>query len=105
MKIRRNDIVIAVSGRDAGGEKTGKVLQVLSAKNRALVEGLNLVKKHMRKTQDNPQGGITDKEAPIAISNLMLYCPHCKKGVRIKRVADDGKKIRKCKKCGHAFDV
>ena len=68
--IKRGDIVEATKGKDAG--KTGKVLQVLGAKHRAVVEGLNQIKKHMRKSQDNPKGGIVTKEAPIALANLKL---------------------------------
>ncbi len=102
MRIRKNDIVVATRGRDSG--KTGKVLQVLVRKDRALVEGLNLATKHLRKSQDNPQGGITQKEATIALSNLMLYCPQCKKGVRTARVTEGDKRVRKCKRCSHAFD-
>lgn len=94
--------MIAISGADAG--KTGKVLQVLSARDTALVEGLRMVKKTLRKTQDNPQGGITEKEAPIPMAKLMLYCPHDKKGVRVRVETDADRKIRKCKTCGHAFD-
>lgn len=99
-RIRKNDTVIAVSGTDAGNR--GKVLQI--AGERALVEGLNLRKKALRKTQDNPQGGIVDKECTIAISNLMPYCPECNKGVRLVRDRASGKSIRKCQACGHAFD-
>jgi len=66
--IKKGDMVQAITGEDKG--KTGKVLQVLSDSDRALVEGLNFVKKHMRKTQDNPQGGVFEKEAPIHLSNL-----------------------------------
>ena len=99
-RIRKNDTVIATSGVSAGN--TGKVLQVTG--ERALVEGLNLRKKTLRKTQDNPEGGIVDKENSIAVSNLMPYCPHCKKGVRLKRSTEDGKSVRKCLVCGHAFD-
>lgn len=67
-KIKKGDTVQAIAGEDNG--KTGKVLQVLPETGRALVEGLNFVKKHMRKTQDNPQGGVFEKEAPIHLSNL-----------------------------------
>lgn len=102
MNIRRNDIVVATRGRDKG--KQGKVLQVIVGKNRAVVEGLNLVTKHLRKSQDNPKGGITQKEASIALANLMLYCSQCKKAVRVKRVTEGEKRVRKCKKCGQAFD-
>ncbi|MBI9019777.1 MAG: 50S ribosomal protein L24 [Verrucomicrobia bacterium] len=67
-RIKKGDMVQVIAGDDKG--KSGKVLQVLSGGGRALVEGLNFVKKHMRKTQDNPQGGVFEKEAPIHLSNL-----------------------------------
>lgn len=73
LKIKRGDIVMAISGEDADGKKTGKVLQVFPLKGRAIVEGFNYVKKHMRKTQDNPKGGIVEKEAPIHVSNLKVH--------------------------------
>ncbi|MCK5849450.1 MAG: 50S ribosomal protein L24 [Kiritimatiellae bacterium] len=101
-RIRKNDTVIAVSGADKG--KNGKVLQVLPVKERAIIEGLCMRKKTLRKTQDNPQGGIVDKESSIAISNIMLYCPDCKKGVRVKRGKNGTKSIRKCGRCGYSFD-
>lgn len=103
MNIRRNDIVVVMAGKHAGAAKTGKVLQVFPERGRAIVEGVNLVKKALRKSQDNPKGGISSKESSIAISNLMLYCAECKRGVRISRGRTDGKLMRKCKKCGHAF--
>ena len=68
--VKKGDVVIAISGDDAGTGKSGKVLHVLPEDQKVLVEGLNLVKKHMKKTQDNPQGGIIEKEAPIHASNL-----------------------------------
>jgi large subunit ribosomal protein L24 len=102
LKIRKNDIVMVEAGRDAG--KTGKVLQVLPERGRAIVEGVNLVKKAMRKTQDNPQGGIVEKESPLAISNVRVFCPDCKRGVRIHRAREAGKRIRKCVKCQHVFE-
>ncbi len=67
-KIKKGDTVKVIAGDDNG--KAGKVLQVIPETGRALVEGLNFVKKHMRKTQDNPQGGVFEKEAPIHLSNL-----------------------------------
>jgi large subunit ribosomal protein L24 len=70
--IKRGDIVAAISGDDSAGGKTGKVLHVLPEKGRAIVEGMNFLKKHMRKTQDNPEGGIIEKEGSIAISNLRV---------------------------------
>ena len=100
--IKKNDTVILVTGVDAG--KTGKVLQVLPAGRRAVVEGLNLVKKTLRKNQDNPQGGIAEKESAVQLSNMMLYCTNCKKGVRVRRARDGNEKVRKCAACGHSFD-
>lgn len=101
-KVRKKDTIMVIAGEEAG--KTGKVLHVYKEKNRAIVEGLNLVKKALRKSQDNPNGGIVEKEGSIAVSNLMPYCPDCKKGVRIKRDKDGEKRIRKCGICGHSFD-
>lgn len=102
-RIKKGDTVAVTKGVDAG--KTGKVLEVLPERGGALVEGLRLVKKALRKTQERPQGGIVDKEAPIALANLMPYCPACKRGVRIRRVAEGGRSLRKCRACQHAFDV
>jgi large subunit ribosomal protein L24 len=101
-RVKKGDTVICTHGVSAG--KTGKVLHVKSGGNRVLVEGLNLVKKCLRKTQDNPQGGISEKESPLAISNVMLYCTHCRKGVRTSHSTDGTRPVRLCKRCGHAFD-
>jgi large subunit ribosomal protein L24 len=68
--IKKGDTVVVIAGDDKG--KTGKVLQIMSQNSRALVEGVNFVKKHMKKTQDNPQGGVVEMEAPIAVSNLKV---------------------------------
>ncbi len=103
--IRKDDVVQVMTGREAVSRKSGKVLQVLPVRGKAIVEGVNFVKKHIRKNQDNPQGAIVDKEAPIMISNLLLLCPRCKKGVRVARVKTEaGKRVRRCKKCSHVFD-
>ena len=101
-RIKKNDTVVVVAGADVG--KTGKVLQINPATERVVVEGVRLLKKAIRKSQDNPQGGIVEKEGTMAVSNLMLFCPQCKAGVRIKRVRDGEKPARKCKGCGHSFD-
>ncbi len=100
-RIKKDDVVVAVSGVNAG--KSGKVLQVMGQRGRAIVEGVNIVKKTLRKSQDNPQGGISEKEASVEISNLMLYCPHDKKGVKVARIKDGDHTVRKCKLCGHSF--
>jgi large subunit ribosomal protein L24 len=73
MHVRRGDIVMAISGEDADGKKTGKVIEVFPARGRALVEGFNYVKKHMRKSQDNPKGAIVEKEAPMHVSKLKVH--------------------------------
>ena len=70
--VKTGDIVEAVAGDESGTGKSGKVLKVLPQKGMAIVEGLNFIKKHMRKTQDNPDGGIIEKEGPIAVSNLRV---------------------------------
>lgn len=102
--IKKNDVVIVTRGASAG--KTGKVLLVNREKGRALVEGVNLVKKAIRKSQDNPQGGIIEKEAGIALPNIQPYCPECKRGVRIRRRMDGEKRVRACavRGCKHVFE-
>lgn len=101
-RIRKNDVVAAVTGTGKG--KTGKVLQVVKSGKRVIVEGLNPVKKTMRKSQDNPHGGIVQKDAAIDVSNVMLFCPSCKKGVKISRDKDGDRRIRRCRVCRHSFD-
>jgi large subunit ribosomal protein L24 len=70
VKIKKGDTVVVIAGDDKG--KSGKVLQVVPETGRVLVEGVNLVKKHMRKSEDNPQGGVVEREAPVAISNVKV---------------------------------
>jgi large subunit ribosomal protein L24 len=95
-KIVKSDTVLVLSGNDRG--KTGKVLKVFPDKNRAVVEGVNLIKKHSRPTRDLPQGGIIEKEGPINISNLKVVCPKCNRPTRIGvRILEDKSKVRYCK--------
>ena len=102
-KIRKDDNVIVIAGKEKG--KTGRVIRVLPEKAMALVEKLNMVKKHQKPTPKYPQGGIIEKEAPIHISNLMIICDKCKKGVRVgRKFLEDGKKVRYCKSCGEVLD-
>jgi large subunit ribosomal protein L24 len=97
-KIKKNDTVYVLSGRDAG--KTGKVFHVYPKKGRALVEGINYVKKHTRKTKQDQQGGIVQKESAIQLSNLALLCKTCNKPASIGvNVLADGSRSRFCKKC------
>ncbi len=97
-KIKKGDQVYVLSGKDRG--KTGKVLDVWPAKDRALVERLNLVKHFERRTQQNPSGGIIEREGSLAISKLALVCPKCQKPSRTGwSVAADGSKQRVCRRC------
>lgn len=75
IKLKRGDVVKAIAGEDAASAKTGRVLRVDRARQRAVVEGFNLVKKHIKRSQDYPQGGIVEKEAPIHVSNLKVVTP------------------------------
>ena len=98
MNIRKGDKVEVITGKDKG--KQGVVLRGIPQDERVLVEGVNMVKKAMRPTQQNPQGGIITKAAPIHVSNVMLVCPSCGKPTRVANKRVDGKKVRGCKKCG-----
>ena len=99
LKIKKNDTVIVLTGEDKG--KTGKVLKVLVEKNRAIVEGVNIVSKSAKPSAKNPQGGIVKMEAPIHISNLSLIDPKSGKATRVAvKKTDDGKKVRIAKKSG-----
>jgi len=97
-KIRKNDTVYILAGKDKG--KSGRVFRVSPDKGRALVEGINYIKKHARKSQDNPQGGIVQRESPIHLSNLALFCKTCNKPARVGSSSlADGTKTRFCKRC------
>ncbi|HDQ45326.1 MAG TPA: 50S ribosomal protein L24 [bacterium] len=98
MKIMKNDTVLVISGNYKGMK--GKVLKVFPKQQRIIVEGVNFIKRHTRRSQKNPQGGIVEKEAPIHASNAMVICPKCDTPSRIGRQPlSDGKKIRICKNC------
>lgn len=97
-KIKKNDIVYVLSGRDTG--KTGKVFKVYPKKDYALVEGVNYVKKHARKTKQDQQGGIIQKESRIHICNIAVFCKTCSKPAKTGiNVLADGSKSRYCKRC------
>ncbi|MEI6092882.1 MAG: 50S ribosomal protein L24 [bacterium] len=95
--IRKGDTVLIITGKEK--KKTGKVLKVINEGTRVLVEKLNMVKKHSKPTQGKPSGGRTEKEAPISISNVQLFCSHCNKGVKSGYKMVNDKKVRYCKKC------
>lgn len=103
MNIKKGDKVKVLSGKDKGKEAV--VLRALPQKQRVVVEKINVVKKALRPTQQNPQGGISSVEAPIHVSNVMLVCPECKQASRVSSKRDEnGKKVRVCKKCGKNID-
>ena len=98
MRIRTGDIVQVIAGADRGTR--AKVLQVDRWASKAIVEGVNRVYKHVRRSQKHPQGGRLSKEMPLSISNLMLICESCKLPARVgARTLEDGSKQRYCKKC------
>ena len=98
MKIHKNDIVQVISGSDKG--KTGKVLSVDTGENRVIVEGVRRLWKHLRRSQQHPHGARIQKEAPLDVSNVRVFCQSCNKPtkVEVKRL-EDGDKARICRKC------
>jgi large subunit ribosomal protein L24 len=102
MHIKTNDTVEVIAGDDRGVR--GKVLAIDRDAGRLVVEGVNRVYKHVRRSQKNPQGGRLSKEMPVQISNVQLFCSRCNRGVRTgARLAGDGAKERFCKRCGTAL--
>jgi len=103
MHVKKGDTVIVITGKDKG--KKGRVLAAYPKKDRVLVEGINLVKKHARPSQTNPQGGIVTQEAPIHVSNVSLIDPKSGKPTRVGyQVLENGKKVRVAKKSGEVID-
>ena len=102
-KIKRNDQVQVLTGKDRG--RRGEVRQVVADQDRAIVTGVNMMKKHQRSGGPERPGGIIDREAPIQMSNLAVVCRSCDAAVRVGfRVLEDGRKVRYCKKCNEAID-
>ncbi|MDD5561349.1 MAG: 50S ribosomal protein L24 [Candidatus Omnitrophica bacterium] len=101
-KIKKNDLVQIIKGKDKG--KQGKVINIIEDGSRALVEGLNLAKKHKRQSRQDQKGGILSIEMPVSVSNLMLFCKHCSKPSRVGIMnLKDGTKSRFCKSCKGAL--
>jgi large subunit ribosomal protein L24 len=101
--IRKNDTVMVIGGRERG--KTGKVIRVIRDTDRAIVERLNMVKRHTKARGPQTPYGIVEKEAPIHLSNLMIMCDKCNGPVRMgKRLLEDGRSVRVCRKCGDQLD-
>ena len=101
MNIKTGDTVIVLSGDDKGAK--GKVIAVSPKEGKVLVEGVNVIHKHVKARKQGDESGIVDAEGAIYASKVALYCDKCGKGVRVKHVEKDGKKIRVCAKCGKAL--
>ena len=107
MKVHKNDTVMVIAGNARG--KTGRVLKTLRETTRVIIEGVNVIKRHSRPTKNNPQGGITQREASIHASNVMVVCPKCNQPSRLgrKQVSDitTGRKtmMRVCRNCEEMF--
>ncbi len=101
--LKKNDQVEVIAGKDKG--RVGKVLKVFPADNNALVERVNMIKRHTKATEANQQGQIVHREARIHVSNLQLICPECTKTGRVgRKTLEDGTKIRFCKSCGESIE-
>jgi large subunit ribosomal protein L24 len=103
MKIRKNDNVLVIAGKDRG--KKGKVRFAYPREDKVIVEGVNLQKKHSKARGDARQAGIIEREAPLSTANVMLVCAKCSKPARVaSRTLEDGKKVRYCAACKEVVD-
>jgi large subunit ribosomal protein L24 len=103
MKIRKNDTVLVIAGKDKG--KTGKVRFAYPKKEQVIIEGINFIKRHTRARGRVRQAGIIQLEAPISISDVMLLCSRCNRPARISfRFLEDGRKVRVCRRCSEVID-
>jgi len=103
-KLHKNDVVTIISGQHKG--KSGKIIKILTKERKALVEKINLIKRHSKPTQKLPNGGIIEKEAPIYLAKLKLICNKCNEVTVVKftRMGDSNKFVRMCKKCKEMID-
>lgn len=102
MKIKTNDQVKIISGKDSG--KTGKVIQAFPEKGKVVVEGANIIKKHMRPKRSGDKGQVIELAGPLNLSKVMLICPKCGKQTRVGYKIEADQKKRKCNKCGEIID-
>ena len=98
LKIKKNDKVVVLSGKDKG--KTGKVLATVPSERKVVVEGINMVTCHVKPRKQGETGGIVQREAAMYASKVQVVCPKCNKGTRIAHKIENGKKSRVCKHCG-----
>ncbi len=103
VRLKKNDRVKVITGKDKG--KEGKIIRRIPERDLVVVEGVNMVSRHVRPSQNNPQSGIIKQEAPVYASKVMLVCPQCGKATRVgASFLENGKKVRVCKKCGEIID-
>lgn len=103
MSVRRGDEVVVIAGKDKG--KRGRITRVLPEKNRVVIDGVNLVKRHLRRQPGSLQAGIIDMPAPLSRANVMLICPNCSQPTRESRaILPNGTHVRVCKHCGEIID-
>ena len=103
MRIKKNDTVLVIAGKDKG--KSGKVRFAYPKEDKLIIEGINHIKKHARATGQAKQAGIIEREAKINVSNVMLLCTRCNNPARIgARFLEDGRKVRFCRSCGEVID-
>jgi large subunit ribosomal protein L24 len=103
LHVKKDDTVFVITGKDKG--KKGRIIEAYPRQNRVLVEGINMMKKHAKPSQQNPQGGIINQEAPIHVSNVMLIDPKSGKPTRVGyKLLDNGNKVRVAKKSGEVID-
>ena len=103
MKVKKNDTVLVLTGKDNG--KTGKVLRAIPSKNRVVVEGVNVQKKHKRARSAQETSSIVEQAGAIDASNVLVICPVCNKATRVAHAEVNGKKVRVCKKCGASLEA
>ena len=103
MKVKTNDTVLVITGKDAG--KTAKVLVALPKDNKVVVDGINVQKKHKKARSAQEVSSIVNQSGPIDASNVMVVCPTCEKATRVSYKIEGDKKVRVCKKCGAILDA
>ena len=102
MKVKKNDTVLVITGKDAG--KTAKVLAAMPKANKVVVDGVNVQKKHKKARSAQEVSAIQNQSGPIDVSNVMVVCPTCNKATRVAYQVEGDKKVRVCKKCGAVLD-